>query len=122
MFNGKRFIICSFLGFLFGLICYLLASSSGQLPAAAAWQLIFSRALIGFAIGVSSLDKVHWTIHGIMVGVLFSIPLAFSGLMAPENPEFTAANMFIMTIVMGGIYGFLIELLALLFKARVKTA
>jgi hypothetical protein len=81
-------------------------------------QIIFSRTLIGFAIGISSL-KMHWTLHGLFMGLLFSLPLAFSGLMAPETPDFSASTMFISTVVMGMIYGFLIDLItSLAFKAK----
>jgi K+-transporting ATPase c subunit len=53
--------------------------------------------------------------------MLFSLPLAFSGLMAPENPEFSSTMMFISTIILGMIYGFLIELITtLVFKAKVE--
>jgi len=53
------------------------------------------------------------------MGLIFSLPLAFSGLMAPENPGFGKAGMFIWTIVLGMVYGLLIELItSLLFKAK----
>ena len=56
-----------------------------------------------------------------MLGLIFSLPLAFSGLMAPESPEFSASMMFINTVVMGMIYGLLIDLItSLLFKAKVE--
>ncbi|OGU26792.1 MAG: hypothetical protein A2057_06340 [Ignavibacteria bacterium GWA2_35_9] len=55
--------------------------------------------------------------------MLFSLPLAFSGLMAPDSPEFSATAMFIMTIVLGLIYGILIEFVAtILFKAKMSVA
>ena len=55
------------------------------------------------------------------MGALFSLPLAFSGLLAPDNPEFRKSGMFVMTIVMGMIYGLLIEVItSLLFKAKIQ--
>jgi hypothetical protein len=120
MFSFKRFIIATVMGIIFGLVCFWLASSSpGELPPAVAWQIIFSRALIGFAIGISIFKMGHWLIHGAIIGALFSLPLAFSGLMAPENPEFSKTTMFIMTIALGLIYGVLIEFVtSVIFKAR----
>ena len=117
----KRIIIATILGLLCGFVCLALASSGeGELPYAVKQQILFSRMLIGFAIGISSL-KSHWTLHGILLGMLFSLPLAFSGLMAPENPEFSSVMIFISTIVMGIIYGFLIELITtVVFKAKVE--
>jgi hypothetical protein len=55
------------------------------------------------------------------MGMIFSFPLAFSGLMAPDNPQYSKAGMFAMTVVLGMIYGFLIELVtSVIFKARAK--
>ena len=78
--------------------------------------------IAGVAIGISCLSCGHWAIHGLVMGLLFSIPLAFSGLMAPDNPDCSACMMFIMTIVMGMIYGLLIEVItSVLFRARMQT-
>ena len=121
--NSKRLIIATVLGLLFGFVCFGFASSGTQpLPTAVAFQLVISRTLIGFAIGISCLKVVHWSLHGILMGLLFSLPLAFSGLMAPDNPEFSKTPMFVATIVMGIIYGFLIELItSVIFKARMQN-
>jgi hypothetical protein len=55
------------------------------------------------------------------MGLIFSLPLAFGVLMAPDNPDFSRTSMFISTIVMGMIYGLLIELITtVLFKAKAK--
>jgi hypothetical protein len=117
--NNKRVFIATLLGLIFGFVCYSFAASSpGPLAWPIAAQIIASRALMGFAIGISRI-RIHWTLHGILFGLLFSLPLAFSGLMAPESPEFSKSAMFFSTLVMGGIYGFLIELVtSVLFKAK----
>lgn len=122
MSNAKRTTIATLSGVLFGFVCFGLASSG---PAELAWpiafQIILSRTLIGFAIGISSLRLRHWSIHGLVMGIIFSLPLAFSGLMAPENPEYSKTSIFISTIVLGMVYGLLIELItSVLFKAKVK--
>ena len=121
--NSKRIIIATLSGVLFGFVCFFFASSGpNPLPWPVAYQLILSRALIGVAIGISSLAFLHWSFHGIIIGLLFSLPLAFSGLMAPASPEFTAMSMFIWTIVLGMIYGVLIEVItSLLFKAKIQS-
>jgi len=114
----NRIIIATLLGLVFGFVCFGFACSGGELPLAVTLQIIASRTLIGFAIGISSL-KIHWSLHGILMGFLFSLPLAFSGLMAPEDPEFSKSMMLISTIIMGVIYGFLIELFtSVVFKAK----
>ena len=116
---AKRIIIATISGVIMGFICYALASSGpGELPTPAVFQIFASRTLIGFAIGIS-IFSIHWSIHGILMGLIFSLPLAFSGLMAPDNPEFSKTGMFIATIVMGMIYGFLIDLItSVLFNAK----
>jgi hypothetical protein len=118
----KRLIVATLSGLLFGFVCFGLASSGpGALPTPVALQLIASRTLIGFAIGLSCVSFHHWSIHGLILGGLFSLPLAFSGLMAPESPDFSQTSMFIWTIILGMIYGLLIEVItSLLFKAKMK--
>lgn len=124
MFTAKRCITATLMGFATGFICLALASSSpGVLPAAVAYQLIFSRALAGFTIGISVFKMGHWSIHGAVIGAVFSLPLAFSGLMAPDSPQFDKNTMFIMTIVLGLIYGVLIEFVtSVLLKAKMQPA
>jgi hypothetical protein len=123
MSNARRTGVATLLGVLFGFVCYGLASrGAGELPWPVSVQIIVSRTLIGFAIGISSLRMLHWSIHGLLMGIIFSVPLAFSGLMAPESPEFSKAAMFVSTIVFGMIYGLLIEgITSLLFKARMES-
>jgi len=123
MSNTKRTIIATLSGALCGFICYGLASSG---PAELAWpvsvQIILSRTLIGFAIGVSCWPMRHWAIHGLVMGAIFSLPLAFSGLMAPESPEYSTSAMFIGTIVLGMAYGLIVEIItSLIFKARIQS-
>jgi len=116
----KRVAVATLAGIFFSFVCVGLASSG---PGELAWpviaQIMASRTLIGFAIGISALSLGHWTVHGAVMGMLFSLPLAFSGLMAPDNPEFSKSAMWIWTVVLGMVYGFLIELITtVLFKAR----
>ena len=114
----KRIIIATLSGILFGFVCLGFASSGEyEIPDPIKLQILFSRSLIGFAIGISCL-KIHWSLHGLLFGLIFSFPMAFSGLMA-ETPGFSESAMFISTVVMGMIYGFLIELItSILFKSK----
>jgi len=116
----KRITIATLSGLLFGFVCYLFASSGGyQLAWPVAVQIIISRTLIGFAIGISCLKLHHWSVHGLLMGLLFSLPLAFSGLMAPESPDYSLVSIFAWTVVLGMIYGLLIEVItSLIFKAK----
>ncbi|MBN2042112.1 MAG: hypothetical protein JW864_18905 [Spirochaetes bacterium] len=118
--KAKRLITATIFGVAFGFVCFGLASSGpDKLHWAIAVQIITGRTLIGFAIGISTLKLGHWSIHGLVMGMIFSIPMAFSGLMAPENPEFSTASMFAWTVVLGMIYGLFIELFtSVVFKAK----
>lgn len=113
MLNTKRLIIATIFGLIFGFVCLGLASSEGPQPWFMAVSIIISRTLIGFTIGISVL-KLPWWFHGIIIGALFSLPMGFSCLFVPEK------GMFIMiwSIIMGIIYGFLIEFFTtVVFKA-----
>ncbi len=114
--KSKRIIVATFMGLLCGLACFGLASGGKTpLPWPVAVQIIVSRTLIGFALGASSLFLFHWSLRGALFGILFSLPLAFSCLMAPENPEFSHAMIFGSTLFMGMIYGIFIELVTSVF-------
>jgi hypothetical protein len=118
--SAKRLIVASLSGLLFGFVCYGFASGG---PEELAWpvaiQIIASRTLIGVAIGLSRFSFGHWAIHGLLIGLVFSLPLGFSGYMAPESLDFSKDAMFIWTVVLGMIYGLLIELItSVVFKAR----
>lgn len=117
--NVKRVVIASSAGLVFGMVCLGLASSGPTSPPwPAAVQIVISRTLIGVAIGISALNLGHWLVHGLVMGLVFSLPLAFGGLMAPDNPDFSRNAMFIWTVALGMIYGALIELVTtVLFKA-----
>jgi hypothetical protein len=122
MVSAKRVIVATLSGVLFGFVCLGIASSGpGVIPWPAAVQIVTSRTLIGFAIGISGLSLGSWAIHGLVLGALFSIPLASSSLMAPEIPEYSKTMMLVSTIVLGMVYGLLIEIItSLLFKARMR--
>jgi hypothetical protein len=116
----KRLLISSILGLAFGFVCYGFASSGGnEISTILALNIILGRMLIGVAIGISRFSCRHWSIHGLIMGLVFSLPAGFGAMMGPENPDFPPSMMLISTIVMGMIYGFLIELITtVLFKAK----
>jgi hypothetical protein len=116
----KRLIIASLSGVLFGFVCFGFASSGPDaLPWPVAVQIVISRTLIGFALGITAFSFGNWLVRGLLFGLVFSFPLAFSGLMAPGSPEFTPLMMFASTLIMGMIYGILIELITtVFFKAK----
>ncbi len=109
----KRMLIATIIGLIFGVICWKLASSDSPMAWYLAVSIILSRTILGFAIGISSW-KINWWLHGILLGLIFSLPGAFAALGNPNNVVF----IFLGYLVMGMIYGFLIELITTyLFKA-----
>lgn len=116
----KRLIIATILGVVFGFVCYGMASSGqNEIPQILAVNIVLGRTLIGFGIGISRFSFKHWSLHGIIMGLIFSLPAAFGAMLGPENPEFSHTILFVSTVVMGIIYGFLIELItSVLFKAK----
>lgn len=118
----KRLIIATLSGILFGLVCCGFATSGPELlPLPVFLQIIFSRTLIGFAIGICAFKMGHWILRGLILGFVFSLPMAFSGLMAPESPDFSKVGMFVATVAIGAIYGLLIEVItSVIFKAKLE--
>lgn len=118
--KSKRLIISTLLGVVFGFVCFGFASSgNNEVSTLLALNIVLGRTIIGVAIGISCLACKHWSLHGIIIGFVFSLPLAFGAMLGPENPEFNHTMIFISTLVMGVIYGFLIELITtVLFKAK----
>ena len=116
----KRLLIATLLGVASGFVCCAMAKSGGnELPTLLSVNIISSRALIGIAIGLSRFPMKHWALHGLIIGLVFSIPAAFGAMLGPENPEFNYQAMFIATVFMGGVYGLLIEFITnVLFKAK----
>ena len=117
----KRLIIATLSGLLFGFVCYGFAcSGSGDIEIWLGITIISGRTLLGFGIGISRFPMKNWAIHGIVMGLIFSIPAGIGAMLGPENPEFTPTMIMISTIVMGMIYGFLIELItSVFFKAKI---
>ena len=116
----KRLIITTVLGLIFGFVCFGFASGGeNEVSTVLAANIITGRMLIGIAIGISRINMKHWAIHGLVMGLIFSIPSGIGAMMGSSNTEFSPSMMLTATVVMGMIYGFLIELITtVFFKAR----
>ena len=116
----KRLVIATLSGLLFGFVCFGFAcSGSGEVNTWLGLSIIAGRTLLGFGIGISRFSMKHWALHGIVMGLLFSLPMAFGAMIGSDNPEMSAQAIAISTVVMGIVYGFLIELITtVVFKAR----
>ena len=110
MLTLKRVLIATLCGFIFGIVCMLMASSNSEITLLQRWMIIVGRTMLGFTIGISALCLVWWQ-HGLVLGFLTSIPMAL--------PLLGNTPIMIGTLVMGLIYGFLTELItSILFKAK----
>jgi len=121
----KRLTVATLSGVLFGFVCLGFAMSGKEdFNSWLAITIVLSRTLIGFAIGISRFPMKHWSFHGIVMGFIFSLPFAFSAGMAPESETGMSGQMlFLSSLVMGIIYGFLIELITtVLFRAKMPVA
>ena len=114
MLTAKRVIIATLCGVLFGFVCMMMASANpegaGQLDTVQKISIVLGRTMLGFMIGISAF-KLQWWLHGIVLGIIASIPMAI--------PVMHDSMIMTGTIVMGLVYGFLTELItSVLFKAR----
>jgi len=111
--NAWKVSLATILGFVCGIICLFLAKSGGnQVPTAMAWAIILNRALIGFVIGISAW-KIHFIPHGLLIGVFVSLSPALASLAT------MGYNIFIGTLIMGAIYGLVINLvISVVFKEK----
>jgi MFS family permease len=110
MLTTKRVIVATICGFVFGIVCMLLASSNPNatesLSTTMKWTIIISRTMMGFTIGISAI-RLNWWLHGMVLGAIASIPMAI--------PILDRLGIAIGTIVMGIIYGFLTEVITSVF-------
>lgn len=116
----KRLVIATLSGLLFGFVCFGFAcSGSNEIIPWLGVSIIAGRTLLGFGIGISRYPMKNWAVHGIVMGFLFSLPMAAGTMLGPDNPDMSVTTIAISTIVMGVIYGFLIELITtVFFKAK----
>ncbi len=107
----KRLWIATVIGFLTGLFCIWGASARGQFGTWILVSTVANRTLIGFAIGISKF-KMHWALHGVLMGAIFGLPLSFAAL---QNGVVS----FLILEIASIIYGFTIELVTtVVLKAK----
>jgi len=114
MLTTNRVVIATICGFVFGIVCMLLASSNPNatepLSATMKWMIVISRTMLGFTIGISAI-RLNWWLHGIVLGAIASIPMVV--------PTIDRLAIAVGSIVMGIIYGFLTEFItSVVFKAK----
>jgi hypothetical protein len=106
MLNQKRLAITTVLGFIAGFLSlWWMRVAYGVLPMSQEAMLVLSCAVLGFAIGLSAW-KIHWVWHGIVMGIIFSLPSDFANAWSGSG-----ARGFWAWLVGGLVIGFLIELI-----------
>jgi len=116
MIYEKRVVSTTVWGVIFGFILWALLTTSGKVTLSGAVSIILYQALMGFVIGISAW-KISWWLHGLLIGLFFSLPLAFSSLWIGMG----WGRGFALTLVIGIVFGFLIETLTtLVFKAEMR--
>jgi len=100
----KRIIICTIGGIIAGVLCIMggvLSGNIDEITFLGLLPLFFNRIMLGFIIGISNL-KMHYLIHGALIGFLISL---ISSLQFLEESIIG----FVLFSVAGIIYGLLIE-------------
>lgn len=121
----KRLFFCIALGTIFGFICVYLASIGMADPSMywwspLMWGILYNRVLIGllvfFSGGINICEKCHikiWpSIRGFFVGALVSLDLSIWFLLIPEVERFSVLILFFSSIIIGGIYGMIIDVIS----------
>ena len=117
---SKRFWLCLILGVIAGLICAWTgyAQTPEDIRTMVFLTAVLNRAFIGFVLGVSAW-RLGWAPHGIVIGLLGTLPMSFPLLFTPVAGLFP----FISYTIAGMVWGFLIELVTSgLFKAKMMPA
>jgi hypothetical protein len=115
MMQVKRLVVSTVFGVVAGIICYLGGKYGlkDDISTAMFFYILLNRALIGFVIGISAL-RMHWTLHGLLIGLLAGLPFTAGCLLEANNLE-TA----IVASILGALYGLMIEFFtSVVFGAR----
>lgn len=116
----RRKLVCVALGIVFGLICCAFAASGGKTAVWGTplmWAILWNRVLIGIVVFLGGALNYHvalgfrlspW-LRGAVIGAVVSIGPALGSLMSPAGYQAEAVWG---TIVMGAVYGLLIDIIA----------
>jgi hypothetical protein len=103
--RGRRLVVSTAFGFVAGIICYLGGKYGlkDDISTVMFLYILVNRVLIGFVIGVSTL-RMHWALHGPLVGAVVGLPFAVGCLLEQSNLETAIA-----ALILGAVYGLMIE-------------
>jgi hypothetical protein len=102
---AKRLLVSTLFGFVAGIICYLGGKYGlkDDISTAMFFYILLNRALVGFVIGISAL-RMHWTLHGLLLGTIVGLPFLAGCLLEENNLETAVA-----ALILGALYGLMIE-------------
>ena len=108
--KGLRLISSVILGTIFGIICWLGITYSPfaavEITLPIILGTILNRTFLGFCIGISNWKKMNYLVHGLVMGLLVTIPLSVYPL------AMGAILMgFVSLEIAGAVYGLLTELI-----------
>lgn len=127
----RRKLISISLALLAGLLCVYLADKNSAEKiwgTMVMWAILYNRLLIGLFItfigvfnwhGIFNLRYAPW-LRGFLVGAVVSLDLAIGTLIAPTLPVDQLKMVFWSTILAGGFYGLMIDLIASKFGGEGK--
>ncbi len=111
--SGTRVFVTTVLGFIFGLIAYLMTRGMPGLTAGIYWSIVFEGGILGFIIGISAF-KFNYVVHGIVMGAIVYLPASL-----PALPM----GGFVRYWVSGMVYGALIEIIShLMLREKAPAA
>ncbi len=116
---NKRLLITTIAGLVCGIIDWQIVAAMLKmwgypLPVVAGISIAASITIVGIAIGISTLNKFDWWLHGIIIALVFTLPRTLGNIAW----GWTSVAYTLVTVI---IFGVLIELCAtILFSAPMK--
>jgi hypothetical protein len=104
--KALRIVAATILGAVAGIVCWQLGKSSEKitLDLPMILGIIANRTLLGFIIGISGLRGLNYLVHGVIIGLVATIPMSIYPLAGGDVVSFALLE------AAGAVYGLLIEL------------
>jgi len=107
--SGKRVLVTTILGFIFGIISYLFTRGAEGMTCELIWALSLTGPVLGFIIGISGW-KINFVIHGLILGAIVYFPIAL------------ISTPFLRYWLLGIVFGGLIEIIEHFIIRETKPA
>ena len=126
----KRIAIAKFLGLCGGLLCISFVAKEmpeiWDLKNPLFWTIVINRIVLGVMVGIAGFMTIHPIfkfrcfpfLRGAVFGAFVSLSLAFGGIIGNTSSE--AMTIFWATIIIGAVYGLIIDIVATKFGGEGK--